>query len=82
MCKCVMLSIRMSACLGRSDAGVYVHKPSTTIKLMCPYADLFVNSLPQLIPPASVIFIPTGGDDRDVQGAAGSRLRIVHANFY
>ena len=30
---CVMLSIHiisMSACLGRSDAGVYVHKPSTT----------------------------------------------------
>ena len=30
-------------------------------------------------PPASVQAHPTGGD---VQGEAGSRLRIAHANFY
>ena len=36
-------------------------------------------SLPLML---RLFFIPTGGDDWDVQGEAGSRLRIVHANFY
>ena len=58
-------------------AGMYVQQHRGRTHSSCSCSNCHSWSTP-----ASVIFIPTGGDNRDVQGEASSRLRIVHANFY